>query len=390
LYEKKILNSLLDKFEKSRSFINENRINQTFFVNASSLFPKYSDHSDYDTFKNLNEAVDILVRKSFVLARPDRAGVFKKIVLNINEIENIYNYAGRVSKDSINRKLISLFESFENSNPVIKSFCLDQYERIRSNRPVKFFNNDFAELENILLAAAELYKLEKETFYRDFSIRVFKNSKVFERISSRLVNFFYEYGSFPSKDQVLGNLNIVKNPGYVNFKGQGSINLNNQVIDFSCLSADIAVSSAVLSDIREIKVKAGAVITIENLTSFHTFNSRGMFIIYLGGYHNSLRREFIKKVFNQNRAAQFYHFGDIDAGGFFILEHLKKMTGIDFKPYKMDVPTLEKYRDYTVPLSDNDKKRLLTLLDSPHNQVVSYMLKNNCKLEQEAVFTGRL
>jgi hypothetical protein len=66
------------------------------------------------------------------------------------------------------------------------------------------------------------------------------------------------------------------------------------------------------------------------------------------------------------------------------------MTGIDFKPYKMDVPTLEKYRDYTVPLSDNDKKRLLTLLDSPHNQVVSYMLKNNCKLEQEAVFTGRL
>jgi len=28
----------------------------------------------------------------------------------------------------------------------------------------------------------------------------------------------YEFSNFPEKDQVLGNLNIIKNPTYVNFK----------------------------------------------------------------------------------------------------------------------------------------------------------------------------
>ncbi|MGH4120897.1 Wadjet anti-phage system protein JetD domain-containing protein [Clostridium sp.] len=189
-------------------------------------------------------------------------------------------------------------------------------------------------------------KVDTETFVRDFSVRIFKDSKVFEGLSSKAVNLIYEYGNFPEKEQVLGNLNIIKNPTYVNFKGAGSILIKGQRINLANFSSDIAISSSMLSDINRIDVTGKAVITIENLTSFQSFHDEEIFVIYLGGYHNSVRREFIKKIHQQNPKVLFHHFGYIDAGGFYILEHLKNQTGVDFKPFKMDVETLKEYYTY--------------------------------------------
>ena len=110
-----------------------------------------------------------------------------------------------------------------------------------------------------------------------------------------------------------------------------------------------------------------------------------MFAIYLGGYHNSVRREFIKKIYHQNPNVAFYHFGDIDAGGFYILEHLKRQTGVDFQAYKMDLNTLKEYRNYSKKLTDHDIDRLLKLKDTRYSEVISYMLDHDCKLEQEAL-----
>jgi hypothetical protein len=263
-----------------------------------------------------------------------------------------------------------------------------QIDRINSNKPIQFFSDDLMELENILIAVDELLNVESETFVRDFSVRVFKDSKIFEGISSKVINLLYEYGEFPEKEQVLGNLNIIKNPTYTNFKGAGSITIKGQRIDLKNLSSDIAISSVMLSDIDKIEVSGKAVITIENLTSFHTFRDTDMFAIYLGGYHNGVRREFIKKVYQQNPSIDYFHLGDIDAGGFYILEHLKAQTGVDFKPYKMDIETLNYYSKYTKDLTENDKDRLLKLKDNQYRDVIKYMLENNCKLEQEAINIG--
>ena len=51
----------------------------------------------------------------------------------------------------------------------------------------------------------------------------------------------------------------------------------------------------------------------------------------------------------------------------------------------MDVDTLRHYNEYTKQLTDNDKQRLLLLMDSEYSQVITYMMENNCKLEQEAI-----
>ena len=68
-YERTILNTLLDKYEKSKSFNGDNKINQRFFVKIVSLFPKYDDHSNYELFQAVNESIDVLVRKDLILAK---------------------------------------------------------------------------------------------------------------------------------------------------------------------------------------------------------------------------------------------------------------------------------------------------------------------------------
>ena len=386
-FESLIINKLLDKFERSKSFIGDNKVNQRFIVKVSSLFPQYEDHSNYEAFNSINEAIDILARKQFVFAEANSAKVFKDIVLNLNSLEQAYKYVGRSPKKDTHSSVLHLMEKYKSRNAILLKYCIAQCERIALNKPVQFFNNDLSELENILIAVDELLKVDIETFVRDFSIRVFKDSKIFEVLSSKVINLLYEYGNFPEKEQVIGNLNIIKNPTYVNFKGSGSITLNEQIIDLTKLSGDIAISSTILPDVRTIDVKGKAVITIENLTSFHTFNDKDMFAIYLGGYHNSVRRESIKRIHHQNPDKIFYHFGDMDAGGFYIFEHLKGQTGVEFRPYKMDIPTLKEYFQYTKRLTENDRERLLKLRDSNFSEVINFMLENNCKLEQEAVNT---
>jgi hypothetical protein len=384
-YEKEIINKLLDKYENSKSFTGDNKVNQNFTVKISSIFPKYKDQSNYEVFKEINDSVDILVRKELIIAKQNAYRLYNGATLNMDKLEDSYYYVGRISKKNKNNDVIKLLQKYDLKNDVLKSYCNVQYDRLKNNKSIEYFNDDLTELENILIACYEIFNINVETFQRDFSVRLYKDSKMFEKIKNKVISLLFQYGDFPEKEAVLGNLNVIKNPSYINVKGNAEISISGQKLDLSKIKGDIAISSILLEDINSITVMGASVITIENLTSFHTFNDRNAFAIYLGGYHNSARRELIKKIYKQNPPLKFYHFGDIDAGGFYILEHLKRETGVDFQPYKMDVETLKQYNDYTKKLTENDRIRLNNLLDSKYSNVIMYMLENNCKLEQESI-----
>ena len=380
-----ILNALLDKYETSKRFSGENKVDRKIQVQVTALFSEYLDHANYDDFNTINEAIESLARINLVVPKISRAKVCSQIQLNLETLADAYLYLGRTPKKDIHSALLDLLVQYQGRNEVLDHFCRTQIERIRSNKPVAHFSNDLAEFEQLLQAVTALFQTRKETFIRDFSVQVFKDSKAFDRISSKVVKLLFEYGEFPEKDQVLSSLNLIKNPTYVNFKGSGVIILKGQRIDLSVLTGDIAISSEMLPDIEVIKVTGNAVMTIENLTSFHLADGRDCLLIYLGGFHNQVRRDFIRKLHIQNPTATYFHFGDIDAGGFQILQHLRHQTGIDFKPWKMDLETLMQYEAFARPLTENDRHRLNQLLGQGFDETIHYMLENNVKLEQEAV-----
>lgn len=83
-----------------------------------------------------------------------------------------------------------------------------------------------------------------------------------------------------------------------------------------------------------------------------------------------------------------FYYGDIDAGGFYIINHLREKTKISFKPLCMGIQELKKYRANAKPLTCNDVKRLEKMKDDikflEFKNVIEFMLINNIKLEQEA------
>ena len=89
-----------------------------------------------------------------------------------------------------------------------------------------------------------------------------------------------------------------------------------------------------------------------------------------------------------NLNIEYLHFGDIDAGGFYILKHLRDKTGIPFKPMCMDISTLSTHMPYVKKLTGSDRKRLRNLIDGEdidYKDVLEYMFEHDCKLEQESV-----
>ena len=384
-YKTTILGHLLDKYERSKTFIGDNKARQSFSVRLIKLFPKYGDEAEYELFQKLNEAVHDLAEMNFITCKCKNNEVIDSVSLDLSRLDDIYVFLSRTPKAETNSELIRLLDAYSKKHELLTRFCTAQRERISKNKKPEYFDGNIAEFEKLLKAVSMIFDVKEETFLRDFSIRVFGDSKTFEAIKGKVKRLLFQYGDFPDEETILEYLNLVKNPGHIYMKGSGVIHLCDQTIDLSKLGGDIAISSSLLSDIEKIQVTGKRVISIENLTTFNTFSEDDTFSIYLGGYHNTHRRNFIMQLFHDNPEKEFFHFGDIDAGGFYILLHLRKKTGVPFRPYHMDVSTLQKYSTYSKPLTDNDVKRLKRLSNTEFSDTIKYMLVNNCKLEQEAI-----
>jgi len=395
----KILNTLIDLYEKSKTFMGDNKVRQSFSIKVSKLFPKYDDDSAFDFYTELNQVCTMLEEKNLVTLQKERSGKIRTVTLNLDCLDECYAETDRTSKSDVNSRLKEIWQKYEDiseyentslspeSSKPLHLYIEEQRERLRQNKSVQFFGGDFSDYADLLLAVKEVLSNEEEIFIRELSVKLFNNSKRLEEIESPVRSLLYKYGEYDDKETVLEEHNIIKTPTYVMVKGCGLLVFAEQKIDLEKISGDIALSTQTLKSLCSVELKGASVITIENLTSFHKYKATNELVIYLGGFHNSVKRDFIKLVERRNPGTVFKHFGDIDAGGFYILEHLKSKTGINFLPQNMDVGTLDANKENWISLSENDRVRLASLSEKNNSyaDVIEYMLKNNCKLEQEII-----
>lgn len=398
-YEKiqqKTINKLLDKYEKSKTFCGTNQVNQSFDKKIVELFPKYNDDAEYDLFCEVNTALQDLEKMSLVCLKYQRANVISRVSLNICKLSECYKYVGRESRKEEHAWLEEIMNCF-NGCSVLDKYCAVQKKKILRNQQVEFFDGDKEGYMDLLQLVKALSANEEEQFIRDFSSKLFHDSKRVEKLATKAGALMYQYGSYQDKESVLEECGVVKTPTYVCIKGAGVLMLGKQILDLSQLHGDVALSTTSLNELTSVTVQGKRVITVENLTSFHDYSDEKDFVIYLGGFHNRTKRKFLSFLYEQNQEKEYRHFGDIDAGGFYILEHLKVKTGIPFKSMYMDVETLRKYQLQTRELTQKDRERVSNLLNKleeadknnslkeDYRNVLRYMLAENCKLEQEAV-----
>lgn len=390
------LNKLLDKYEKSKTFTGTNQVTQNFEKRLSELFPKYYDDAEYEFFCEVNAALKDLEKKNLVCLKMQRGDIIDRIVLNTGKLTECYCYVQRDPKAAEHTWLKEIMERFQGC-AVLEEYFEVQKRKISKNQKVEYFDGDKESYWDLLKLVKELSANDEEQFIRDFSIRVFRDSKRVEKLAARASALMYQYGYYQDKESVLEECGIVRTPTYVCMKGAGVLTLGKQSLDLSQLKGDVALSTASLKELKQVLVKGRRIVTIENLTSFHDYDTEEDFVVYLGGFHNRTKRTFLTFLYEQNPQKEYWHFGDIDAGGFYILEHLKAETGIPFRSMYMDVEILQKYQMQSKVLTQQDRIRIenlqkkLTYLKKEnaciedYQSVLQFMLDNNCKLEQENV-----
>lgn len=395
-YDRKVLNHLLDAYENSLLSTGENKRNiQIEFRFTKTSIPSYFDESS-DEYERVHILMKLLESKELIciIWKDNKQDyMIRKVRLMADHIEEVYQYVGRKPKRGLEEENITLLQKYLDMEvPITEAFARYLLERLQDHRSVKEYIalENRKETEEFLRACALVEQNRKPCYIREFSIIHFQDSKYFEGIVNRIAKVFRQFSEeYTEMDtlELLAEHGIYRTPDYVYFKGDAKISVGEEIVDLSLLKQGIGISGEDLSNIRFSDLsRIKKVITIENLTSFFRYWEEDCLFIYLGGYHNRIRRTLLKMIYETIPGAEYYHFGDIDAGGFSILLDLRKKTGIPFLSYHMDLDTLKRYMKYGKSLTESDRKRLEKIgKEKEFCEIIGFMLEENIKLEQECI-----
>lgn len=389
------MEKLLDHYEKSKTYRGENQVMQTFSLSPEQVFAKYSsDYANIDEVHDFENQMKELEQRGFLTIKR-KNDVIQGLTANSQRWEEMYALLGRKELRDLEEEQIALYKSYLNRHAILDCFCREQIEALEKGKKAKF---TFEEAENVLKLCHFILENPEELLERELSIAVLQDSKLWEKkYRSKVCRLLREYGSFEVlllgvddkreiEKIILGEYHIVSNPSYVHFKGNAELFFENGEKLKIDLHMPVAFTDETVDSLKTIKIASEKVVTVENLTSFNRLEKEDSFYIFLSGYHNQLKQKMLHKIYRENQTAQWYHFGDIDPDGFYIIEHLKRGTGIPFEPFCMELSYLKKYEAYTKPMEENDIRKAKSLLQQQkYSEVMEYMLQTGKKLEQEII-----
>ena len=393
-YSKDIISRLLDIYERRNGYAKRPEELRAMQFEVSKEYPIYKDRYDNEKYRDINTAIEKNVSAGLIIAEKDQTGRYSKIKLNIARVDECYALLKRTSIPDKCEKVLRILEKADCAGDlligrVVSDFC----EQIKAYKKLPYdLGYDAKRVGEVLQVLEAVTELTSETYIRNFSTALFKDSKRFQReYRSTIESILFDYtDDVVEKDDILGYYNLYENPTYVLIKGNARICFDESVVELSEMPGGIALSNGSLEGIRKISVKADKVITVENLTTYHDCDEPNALYIYLGGYHNTSKQRLLELIYENNGDKEYYHEGDLDVYGFLILENLILKTQIPFKPLLMDVETIERF--YRAGLYKTLTARERKMIDSKkdgqlsaYKDVLEYMLTHDCKIEQESI-----
>ena len=133
--QKKVLDALLDKYEKSKTYEGTNVMVQNFAVDASFVWPDYvSDFVNIEQVKDFETEMHYLETMGLITIRK-KDGVIVKLVACSDKWMDYYELLQRKQKKEITQEQVVFFEQWcRKGNSLITSFCNQQIERINGGK----------------------------------------------------------------------------------------------------------------------------------------------------------------------------------------------------------------------------------------------------------------
>jgi hypothetical protein len=420
--EREIISLLLDAYERSRFFKTgaapTRRIKIRLYDSGSSNYPRYNIENHEDR-NEINRAALHLAQKDLVAVRwmkGEEGHIIAQLSLNTETpaaIMAAYAFLGRKPKNAqageISAEIHALLEDIE--SPWIRRFLEDCNENLAKNRSLGKRSPDGAERENLFRALRfiDAHRDKEELLERVFSIRCFGNSKIFETaIKKRLLDILRRYtGEDDSTDEeLLAFAGIVRYPEHFEFRGplvlrldDSNDNGNGESIDFSPLRYGASLSTLDFARGRlELPARLDRILSIENKANYTSYIRQNPgnteLVLYHGGQYSPSRGRFFRALAAaMPETCRWYHFGDIDYGGFSMLARLRREIHPGIQPFRMDKDELVTYAALTRPITPSYADKLQTLAARQELAdclpCLASMIQNRIRLEQEALLEDK-
>lgn len=412
-YDRLLLNNLLDSYERSLLSSGKNKVQIHIFMAFSRRnMPEYFDESSM-VYEEIHMAAENMERLGFleIQWKNRKPGtIIEKAILNEEKVDEVYQYLHRTPKTVKEDVILKLLQEYcygninKSESTITAEFIRYLLIRVNDGKSVKEYIDISSPVQTkeLLDTLMAIEKNDKPAYIREFSIDHLGDSKKLENMLGLIGKVMRRFGvGYEEMDvyEILAEYQIYHTPNYVYIKGTGcleaAISEADLKINLAVLRQGIAVSG---EDIDSLKLtgitSVKKVITIENLTTFYSWNEPDSIIIYLGGYHNQVRQRLLQMIYKRLPGAKYLHFGDIDIGGFQIYLDLCRRTNIPFQLYHMGIIQLKKYEEHSKKLTENDNRRLDKMIEklseNPEidcckdiTEVLKYMKIKQLKLEQE-------
>ena len=422
--KKRILDELLDRFERSKAY-REGTSARRVQADISSCRTFSACFEDGDSKREFLSDLEELKAEGLIdytWVRFETGNLIDKVYLRTEpeKLREAYRLAGRISGEEKIRTLeMQILKALERipedlrGSGDIPLFLQAELETLHKTRRIpRFFfendavyRNDVERNQNLLLFLAEVNRAEtsEETLERVISTRLYGDSKYFEHVLKPKVLSILRYlekcsGGAPlTDDQLLEKRGVFKWPEILEFQGAVLVRMDDgSRIDYSSQRYGAYINGTAVRHVCSVQLAGvSGIISIENKANYVWYlenrKREDELVLYHGGFFSPAKGRWFRMIAKaaEKSSCRIYHWSDIDLGGFRIFQILKKEIFPNAEPFWMDIETLEKYRDRCLPLDgEKYREKLKKCLADPEfacfREVISYELKENVRLEQEA------
>ena len=390
-----ILNKLLEKYENSKSY--NGACNRRILLKISGL--KEYKLYDYEEKANFHEAVFDLHRNALIdfnWEKFEENNILNEIWLNTDNVEKAYEYGKRPNIKNQVKEMLSYIESADFEQDYLKEFRSDAIAYM--NDKGKEFRLLPYEYYKQIIEGLIFIQNEDTILERTFSVKCFGDSKFFERNIKNIIVRIIKVYKLKDEENILDNeallsVGISRYPEIIEFNGNISIQFKSGFeSDYNTLLKGAYINSESVKIIEAIDLKEiKRVLFIENKANYVDYITKHQkeneLVIYHGGMYSPIKGDFFKQIFESTPNVEYYHWSDIDLGGFRIFERLKNNIINTLKPYNIDVKSFDQKRDYWIAVDDKYIDKLSQLLkDCTYKEfwdLITKVIDEKAKLEQE-------
>ena len=408
-WKEQLLSKLLDQYEKSVTYVGENKVKQVFSVKPSDIFKGYNKDflppEQLFQEKEFERLIRQMESEGLIHVVPPNTGILRQICAVPERWEDYYACLNRTEKNILKKRLEEVYHRFCQCD-LLEAYGKEKLQTLKNSRARKL---DEKKVEKEITEAEAIWKLvqflkenqekQRTTLEREMSEAVLHDSKQWEKIYRKKVCGILEHtGRYDEplaeleeererQTALLEEFYIYSNPAYIYLKGDARICLEDGRELRIYHDLPMSIPFETFQKAKSIHIRDAALMTVENLTSFHRLEREHIFYLFLSGYHTRTKQALLQRIARENPGLSWYHFGDLDPDGLAIAGHLIRKTGLPFQLCAMGVQELQRFQTYAKPLEAPDRAKAEAMIKqgSSYAGILRYMLEHNCKLEQEII-----